>query len=166
MSQTSYSQHALNENNILIMSGENHIRFDGYDPKIAIMWVSETDRTVTVHGEDLTYCNIQIVCVNEEVFRCVKCSVKSGTASDLNTLTCTTTVAVSSPALFRQFLTFKYMESVGLQQSAGSENQAVKMARVRTGVTQKMQDEFEGLSIDLQLTPKNKRAIAAVSGDD
>eukprot|EP01038_Epipyxis_sp_PR26KG_P015458 gene15458-20856_t len=36
MSQTSYIQHADNANNILIMSAENHDRFDSYSPKIAI----------------------------------------------------------------------------------------------------------------------------------
>lgn len=71
MSQTSYTQHASNPNNILIISRDNHMRFDGFDPKIAIKWVGETDRKVIVHGEELTFCDIEIVCVNEEVFHCV-----------------------------------------------------------------------------------------------
>ncbi|RYG93975.1 hypothetical protein EON65_58150 [archaeon] len=166
MSQTSYTQHASNQNNILIMSAENHARFDGYDPKIAIKWVGETDRTVTVHGEELTFCDIQIVCVNDEVFRCVRNNVKAGAVSDSSALTYTISVAVPTPSLFKQYLTFKYWETLGLQASAESENQLAKMARVRAAVTEKMRNEFEGLTIDLQLTPKNKRAIAAVSGDD
>lgn len=165
MSQTSYTQHASNQNNILIISAENHARFDGYDPKIAIKWVGETDRTVTVHGEELTFCDIQIVCVNEEVFRCVRNNVKTGAASDSSALTYTTSVAVPTPSLFKQYLTFKYWETLGLQEGAESENKLDKMARVRAAVTEKMRNEFEGLTIDLQLTPKNKRAIAAVSGD-
>jgi len=167
MSQTSFSQHASNPNNVLIISAENHMRFDGYDPKIAISWVRETDRTVIVKGEELTYCDIQIECTNEEVFRCVASHVKTGSASDSSALTYTTSVAVQSPALFKQYLTFKYWETLGLQQaSTEAESKAEKLARVRRAVTEKMRDEFEGLMIDLLLTPKNKRAIAAVSGDD
>jgi hypothetical protein len=60
MSQTSYVQHADNLNNILIMSAENHDRFDGYSPNIAIRWVGVTDRTVTVKGEEVTFCDIAI----------------------------------------------------------------------------------------------------------
>ena len=130
MSQTSYTQHASNQNNILIISAENHARFDGYDPKIAIKWVGETDRKVTVHGEELTYCDIQIVCVNEEVFRCVGNNVKAGAVSNQSALTYTTSVAVPAPSLFKQYLTFKYWETVGLQESTESENKLAKMARV------------------------------------
>jgi hypothetical protein len=166
MSQTSYTQHASNENNILIMSAENHTRFDGYDPKIAIKWVRETDRTVTVKGENLIFCDIQIVCVNKEVFRCVMNNVKSGAETDPNALVYTTSVAVATPSLFKQYLTFKYWESLGLQESAESENKLAKMARVRAEVTEKMRNDLEDLTIDLQLTPKNKRAIAAVNGDN
>jgi hypothetical protein len=166
MSQTSYTQHASNPNNVLIMSAENHSRFGGYSPKIAIKWVCETDRTVTVHGEDLTFCDIQIICINQEVFRCVDCNVKPDAISDSSALTYTTSVAVSSPSLFMQYVTFKYWETLGLQASDESENQLAKVARVRSEVTARMRNELEELTIDLQIMPKNKRAIAAVGGDD
>lgn len=166
MSQTSYTQHASNQNNILIISAENHARFDGYDPKIAIKWVGETDRKEIVHNEELTFCDIEIICVNEEVFRCVMNNVKAGAVSNSSAFTFTTSVAVPTPSLFQQYLTFKYWETVGLQESAESENKLAKMARVRAAVTEMMRNEFGANTIDLQLTPKNKRAIAAVSGDD
>lgn len=166
MSQTFYSQHASNPNNILIISTENHARFDGYDPKIAIKWVGETDRMEIVHGEELTFCDIEIVCVNEEVFRCVMCKVKAGAVSNSSAFTFTTSVAVPTPSLFKQYLTFKYWETLGLQESAESENEQAKIARVRADVTEKMRNEFGVNTIDLQLTPKNKRTIAAVSCDD
>ena len=162
MSQTSYTQHASSENNILIMSAENHTRFDGYDPKIAIKWVGETDRTVTVNGEDLTFCDIQIVCINNEVSRCVMNNIKADAASDSSAFTYATSVAVPTPSLFKQFLTFKYLETLGLQSNPESEN---KQAKVREEVTKTMRSEFEGLTIDLQLTSKNKRAFAAVRSD-
>jgi hypothetical protein len=158
MSQTSYTQHASNENNI---------RFDGYDPKIAIKWVRETARTVTVKGENLIFCDIQTVCVNNEVFRCVVNNVKSGAESDPSALAYTTPVAVATPSLFKKYRTFKYCtwESLGLQESAEPENKLTKIARGRAEVTDKMRNDLEYLAIDLQLTPKNKRAIAEVSGD-
>lgn len=166
MSQTSYTQHASNPNNILIISADNHARFDGYDPKIAIKWVGETDRKEIVQGEELTYCDIEIACVNEVVFGCVMHNMKLGAVSCSSALTFTTSVAVPTPSLFQQYLTFKYWETVGLQESAESENKLAMMARVRAAVTKKMRDEFGKNTIDLELTPKNKRAIAAVSGDD
>ena len=150
------------------MSSENHTRFDNsYDPKIAIKWVGETDRTVTINAEDLTFCDIQIVCVNDEVFRCVGNNVKAGAMSDHSAFTYTTSVAVPTPSLFKQFLTFKYWETLGLQESATeSENKLAKIARVRVAVAEKMRLEFVDLTIDLQLTHKNKRAFVAVSGDN
>lgn len=166
MSQTSYTQHASNENNILIMSAENHSRFDGYNPKLTIKWVGETDRIVTVHGEDLTYCDISIICINEDVFHCVGSNVKPGAATDATNKTYVTSLAVPNPSLFKQYLTFKYLETVGLQVSDEYENKVAKMGRVRAEVTQKMRQEFDGLTIDLDLKPKNKRNIAAVEGDD
>lgn len=163
MSQTSYTQHASNENNLLIMSAENHFRFDGYSPKIAIRWVRETDRKVTVHGEELTYCDICIVCINDEVFACVGSNVKLGAARDMSNNTYTTSVAVPNPFLFKQYLTFKYLETVKLQASDESENCIAKISRVRAEVTQQMKREFGNLTIDLELKPKNKRNIAALN---
>lgn len=132
------------------MSTNNHTRFgNGCDPKIAIKWVGETDRTVTINGEDLTFCDIQIVCLNDEVFRCVGSNVKEGALSDSIASTYTTSVAVPTPSLFKQFLTFKYWETLGLQESAAeSGNEQAKMARVRAAVTEKMRREFECLTID------------------
>ena len=158
MSQTWYKQHASNENNILIMSAENHFRFDGFDPKIAISWFGETDRVVNINGEDLIFCEIQIVCVNEEVFKCVRNNIKVGAISSIETLTFTTSVAVPTPSLFKQYLTFKYWETLGLQEaSAMSENKQAKLARVRATVTENMRSEFgDDLTIDLNVSKKSR----------
>lgn len=69
-------------------------------------------------------------------------------------------MAVPTPSLFQQYLTFKYWESTE------SENQLAKVARVRETVIEKMRNEVGANTIDLQLTPKNKRSIAEVSGDE
>lgn len=161
MSQTSYTQHASNENNILIMSAENHSRFDGHKPKICIKWVRETDQIVNVHGEELIVCDISIICINDAVFRCVGSNLKIGAATDAANKTYHTSVAVPNPSLFKQFLTFKYLESVGLQTSDESE-----IGRVRAEVTERMRQQFDDLTIDLDPKPTNKRNIAAVDGSD
>eukprot|EP01036_Dinobryon_divergens_P025599 gene25599-34163_t len=136
MSQTSYIQHASNENNILIMSAENHFRFFGEnDPKIAIKWVRETDQVVTIDEEEQTFCEIQIV---------------------FDSLTYTTSVAVPTPSLFKQFLTFKYLETLELQQqSVKPENKLAKIAGVRATVIERMRSEFgDDLTIDLNVKKK------------
>lgn len=166
MSQISYTQHASNENNILIMSADNHTRFDGYNPKMSIKWIGETDRVTTVNGEDLTYCEIVIICVNDEVYRCVGEYRKLGTDANPAARTYTTSVAVPNPLLFKQYLTFKYLETRGLQESDQSEKKIAMMRRVRVEVVERMRQEFGNLlTIDLDLKPKNKRNIAAMEGD-
>ena len=160
MSQTWYKQHASDENNILIMSAENHFRFDVFYPKIAINWVGETDRVVTTNGEELTFCEIQIVCVNEEVFKCVRNNIKIGAIHCVETLTFTTSVAVPTPSLFKQYLTFKYWETLGLQEaSAVIESKQAKIARVRATVTERMRSELgDDLTIDLNVSKKDRGA--------
>ena len=90
------------------MSAENHFRFEGFDPKIAMNWVVETDRrVVTTNGEELTFCEIQIVCVNEEVFKCVRNNIKIGAIHCVETSTFTTSAAaVPTPSLFLQAVPF------------------------------------------------------------
>lgn len=161
MSQTSYVQHADNDNNILIMSAQNRQRFDGPSPFIAIRWVGATDRTVTVKGEEVTFCDIAIECLNTEVFRCVGTTIKLGTVSDSESLTYFTSVAMPDPAQFRQFLTFKYLETKGLQRSSGPEPVLAKMSRVRAEVMQTM-GQSPDLTIALNLQLKNKRSLAAL----
>lgn len=159
MSQTSYVQHADNDNNILIMSAENHDRFDGYSPNIAIRWVGATDRTVIVKGEEVTFCDIAIECLNAEVYRCVGSSIKLGTVSDSEKMTYFTSVTMPNPTQFRQFLTFKYLETKGLQRS--DEPVLAKMSRVRAEVKQTM-EQSPDITIDLNLQLKNKRNLAAL----
>ena len=74
-----------------------------------------TDRTVTVKGEEVTFCDIAIECLNAEVCRCKGTSIKLGTVSDSEQMTNFTSVAMPNPTQFRQFLTFKYLETKGLQ---------------------------------------------------
>jgi hypothetical protein len=161
MSQTSYIQHADNDNNILIMSAENHDRFDGYCPRTAIRWVGVTDRTVTVKDEEVTYCDIAIECSNADVYKCVGTSIKAGTVSEPDKMTYFTSVAVPSPTQFKQFLTFKYLETVGLQKSDESESAYVNLSRVRAEVKKSMEQD-PAVTIDLNLQHKNKRNHAAL----
>lgn len=161
MSQTSYVQHADNLNNILIMSAENHDRFDGYSPNIAIRWVGATDRTVAVKGEEVTFCDIAIECLNAEVYKCVGTSIKLGTVSNSEQLTYFTSVAMPNPTQFMQFLTFKYLETRGLQNSVDPEPVLAKMSRVRAEVKQ-MMEQRPDITIDLNLQLKNKRNLAAL----
>eukprot|EP01039_Chlorochromonas_danica_P006463 gene6462-7127_t len=78
-----------------------------------------------------------------------------------------TSVAVPDPVQFREFLTFKYLETKGLQKSSnGSESAAVNMSRVRAEVEWKMEEDPE-VTADLNIKHNNKRAIAALTvGDD
>jgi hypothetical protein len=161
MSQTSYIQHADNSNNIMIMSGENHDRFDGYSPKIAIRWLQATDTTVTVKGEDLTLCEIAIECLNEEVYKAVGKSIKPGTRSDPGTNTYYTTVAVDNPSEFKQFLTFKYLENKGLQDSKDSGNLLEKLNKVRAKVKRAMEQD-PTVTINLNLQRTKKRSLATL----
>lgn len=167
MAQTSYVQHAENDNNILIISAENRQRFDGrvFDdgcaPHIAIRWVGATDRTVTVKGEELTFCDIAIECLDDEVYQCVGASVKPGTVSDSENLTYFTSVAMPNPSQFRQFLTFKYLETKGLQRSDDRGHVLAKLSRVRAEAKQTM-EQSPDITIDLNSQLKNKRKLAAL----
>ena len=115
---------------------------------------------VTIDGEDLTYCDIQIVCVDEEVFKCVMSSVKvdSSTFTEVDALAYTISVAVPTPSLFKQYLTFKYLETLGLLQEecVKPQSKLAKIARVRaTVVTERMRSEFGyDLTIDLNVNKK------------
>ena len=166
MSQTSYIQHADNANNMLIMSAENHDRFDGYSPKIAICWVGVTDRAVTVNEEEVTFCDIAIECLNADVYKCVGTSIKTGTKSDPDNMIYFTSVAVPNPTQFKQFLTFKYLENKGLQQNINvSEKELAKMSRVRAEVKVTMEQDPD-VTIDLNIQRKNKRILATLEVDN
>lgn len=164
MSQTLYIQHADNPNNVLIMSAENHVRFDGFSPKIAIRWMEETNRTVTVHDEELTFCNIAIECLNIDVFTCLGAHIKQGTVSLPETMTYVTCVAVPNPMQFRQFLTFKYLETKSLQNSDESDSSRAKMSRAREEAKLRMQQE-DYCTIDLNIQQTKKRNIAVLLPD-
>ncbi len=163
MSQTSYIQHADNENNILIMSAENHDRFDSFSPNIAIRWDKVTDRIVTVNEQEVTFCDIVIECCNRDVYKCVQASIKAGTTSEPQNLSFLTSVAVPNPTEFKQFLTFKYLETKGLQNihRYGSENALAKMSRVRADVKVTMEEDPR-ITIDLSMKVKNKRNLASM----
>jgi hypothetical protein len=166
MSQTSYIQHADNDNNILIMSAENHDRFDGYLPNIAIRWVGVTERAVYIKGEEFTFCDIAIECRNAEVYRCVGTSIQLGTKSDPDQMTYFTSVAMPNTTQFMQFLTFKYLESKGLQNSSNdSESPYDKMRRVRAEVKRTM-EQMPDITIDVNITLKHKRNLAALGVGD
>jgi hypothetical protein len=143
------------------MSAENHDRFDGYSPNIAIRWVDFTDRTVTVMEEEVTFCKIAIECLNAEVYRCVGTSINLGTESNYEEMTYYTYVAMPNPAQFMQFLTFKYLETKGLQNGDDSEAALSKMSRVRAEVKQTMEQRTD-INIDLNLQLKNKRNLATL----
>jgi hypothetical protein len=72
-----------------------------------------------------------------------------------------TSVAMPNPTLFRQFLTFKYLETKGLQMSDDPEPVLAKMNRVRAEVKQTM-EQSPDITIDLNLQLKNKRNLAAL----
>eukprot|EP01038_Epipyxis_sp_PR26KG_P008676 gene8676-11723_t len=172
MSQTSYIQHGhliMPITNILIMSAENHDRFDSYSPKIAIRWeeaeeITSSRTAVIIKGVELVCCSIAIECLNAEVFKCIGNSIKTGTRSDADKLTYFTSVAVPNPTQFKQFLTFKYLETRGLQNSDDSEAVLAKISRVRETVKLIMEQD-PNFDIDLNLQHKNKRNFVALGID-
>jgi len=171
MSQTAFTQYAAEPSNILIISADNHFRFDGYSvdtsgiPKIAIRFVESTLQTATVSGTERTVVRIAIECIAVDVYHAVKASVKEGTDYQEDRLTFFTTVAVPNADLFRQFLTFKYWETLGLWDSVDpskpriTETSEKRLKRVREEVAVKMALEPDLYSIDTaeQRKPKKQK---------
>ena len=147
MSQTSYYQHASNPNNTLIMSLENHARFDGFSveppvPKFAIRYVATTDQTVTVGGTTRTLVRIAIECFTEEVYKAIQLEVKFGSLPVDDEKAYYMLLAVPDADSFRKFVTFKYWENkVMMEDSNATETKENKLKRARELAKSKLSDE-------------------------
>eukprot|EP01033_Poteriospumella_lacustris_P015760 gene15760-11282_t len=134
-----------------------------------VIKVYESEYT-TASAEDKRLLLLQLITAKQETLNrllaekkapSVGASVKPGTVSDSENLTYFTSVAMPNPSQFRQFLTFKYLETKGLQRSDDRGHVLAKLSRVRAEVKQTM-EQSPDITIDLNSQLKNKRKLAAL----
>ena len=162
MSQTAFYQHSTNPNNTLIMSWENHARFDGFSveppvPKFAIRYVDSTNNTVVVGGTTRTLVRIAIECSSQEVYNAIKLEVKPGHEAVPDENTFYVLLAVPDPNSFRRFITFKYWENrVMMENSILSETKENQLKRARETARKNLANE-QNFDMTEQSIPKKKQ---------